>query len=263
MKKTIRIITIYLLLSTFFAGNSFAVIKSPAPTPTPTPGNNLEQQISNLRDKIASRVAQLKLVDKRGIIGTVSDVTQTQITLTDQDGNTRFVDVDELTKFSSPSAKASFGISDIKKGATVGVLGLYNKESRRILARFVDVLILPVYVSGAVTDIDAKNYSLTLLTANKNIYSVDIENITKTLSFDGTSSLVKSGFSKIEQAERITIIGFPDIANPKHIIASRILIFPTLPIDPRITVVKPQDLQLQGTVVPATGSGRKLTPITR
>lgn len=261
MKKIFIILALCLTLTAIFAGRTFAVVTT---TPTPTPGNNLEQQLSNLKDKIASRVAQLKLVDKRGVIGTVSDVTQTQITLIDVDGNTRFVDVDELTKFSSPSAKATFGISDIKKGSIVGALGLYNKESRRVLARFVDVLILPVYVSGAVSDIDSKNYTLNVLTATKSTYSVDIENITKTFAYDGTSTtLTKSGFSKIEQAERITVIGFPDVANPKHIIASRILLFPTLPIDPRITVVKPQDLQLQGTVVPATGSGRKLTPLNK
>lgn len=245
--------------------SSFAVVKAtPTPTLSPTtqPLNNLEQQISNLKDKIASRVAQLKLVDKRGIIGTVTDVTQTQITLNDTKGNTRFVDVDELTKFSSPSAKSTFGISDITKGSTLGILGLYNKESRRILARFVDVLILPVYFSGAVTDLDSKNFNLTILTADKTTYSVDIENVTKTSAYDGTT-LMKSGFSKITVAERVTVVGFPDKNDPKHIIATRVLLFPTLPIDPHITVVKPQELQLQGTVVPATGSGKKLTPLSR
>ena len=230
-------------------------------TPTPLPGA-LEQQISDLKDKIASRVAQLKLVDKRGIIGIVTDVTQTQITLTDMKGNTRFVDVDELTKFSSPTAKSSFGISDITKGTTLGVLGLYNKESRRILARFVDVLILPISFSGAVSDTDAQNFVVTVITTDKKTYTVDIENVTKTMSFDG-ASLLKSGFSKIQQGQRIMIIGFVDKTNSKHITASRVLLFPTLPIDPSITVIKPENLPLQGTIVPATGSGKKLTPLSR
>src|SRR5690348_9180787 len=125
-----------------------SVFAATTPTPSPTPQNTLEQQISNLKDKIASRVAQLKLVDKRGIIGTVTDVNLTQITLTDSKGDTRFIDIDELTKFSSPSAKSNFGISDITKGSILGVLGLYNRESRRILARFVDVIVLPAEISG-------------------------------------------------------------------------------------------------------------------
>jgi hypothetical protein len=261
MKNTILYISIILFALCIFPKISFAATPSPTPTSTQQ-SNGLEQQINLLKDKIASRVAQLKLVDKRGIIGTVTDVTQNQITLNDIKGNTVFVDVDELTKFSSPSAKDSFGISDITKGAKVGVLGLYNKESRRILARFVDVLILPTYVSGAVTDIDSTNFDISVLTATQNTYSIDIENVTKTYAFDGTA-LAKSGFSKIETAERITVIGFPDVNNPKHIIATRILLFPTLPIDPRITVVKPQALELKGTIVPATGSGVKLTPLNK
>lgn len=243
---------------------TFAVTKTAVtPTPTPQPFTNLEKQISNLKDKIASRVAQLKLVDKRGIIGIVTDVNPTQITLTDMKGNTRFVDVDELTKFSSPSAKSNFGISDITKGSMLGILGLYNKESRRILARFVDSMTLPTYISGAVSDIDPKNYSLTILTAQKDSYTVDVENVTRTYSYDDTTSLTKSGFSKILIAERINVIGFADAKNPKHIVATRILIFPTLAIDPHIVIIKPQDLQLQGTVIPATGSGHKLTPLTK
>ena len=259
MKKILFALSLSLLLI-LSTSHVMAVTKTPTPTPTPNPAVNLEQQITDLKDKIASRVAQLKLVDKRGIIGTVTDVNATQITLSDIHGNTRFVDVDELTKFSSPTAKSSFGISDITKGTTLGVLGLYNKESRRILARFVDVLDLTTDISGAVSDIDSKNYTVTVITADKKTYNVDIESTTKTYAFDGTS-LTKSGFSKIDQSERITVIGFLDKNNANHIIASRIILFPTLPIDPNITVVKPEDLQLKGTIVPATGSGVKLTPL--
>lgn len=260
MKKIIFVLFLALMIS-ISTVQVFAVAKPTAtPTPTPNPAANLEQQITNLKDKIASRVAQLKLVDKRGIIGTVTDVNATQITLTDIKGNTRFVDVDELTKFSSPSAKSTFGISDITKGTTLGVLGLYNKESRRILARFVDVIVTPVEFSGAVSDIDTKNYTVTVVTADKKTYSVDIENITKTYTYDGTT-LSKSGFSKIDKAERITVIGFLDRNNASHITATRIILFPTLPIDPSITIVNPEDLQLKGTIVPATGSGMKLTPL--
>src|SRR5262249_45906314 len=154
------------------------------------------------------------------------------------------------------------GISDITKGTTLGVLGLYNKESRRILARFIDVVVMPISVSGAVADVDSKNFTTTIATADKKTYTVDIESTTKTFSFDGTT-LAKAGFSKITEGERITVIGFIDKSNSRHLTASRVLLFPTLPIDPSITVVKPDTLQLQGTVVPATGSGKKLTPLNK
>ena len=261
MKKIIIAIST-LLLVTSTTMHTFAATKTPTPTPTTSPSTALQQQITNLKDKIASRVAQLNLVEKRGIIGTVTNVQPTQIILTDIQGNTRFVDVDELTKFSSPASRGNFGISDITKGETIGVLGLYNKESRRILARFVDVMDMPVYIQGAITSIDKTNYTLSVLTADKSTYLNDIETNTKTEEYDGTQ-LVKAGFSKAQQAERIIILGYADKSNTKHIITSRVLLFPTLPIDPRITVLDAQALQLQGTVVPATGSGKKLTPLTK
>src|SRR4051812_13053821 len=97
--------------------------------PTPTTAfkesvsQKLNDQISELKDKIASRVSELNLVEHRGMIGVVTDVSGNKITLKDVAGNVRFVDVDEITKFSSAS-NSSFGISDIKKGVRLNILGL-------------------------------------------------------------------------------------------------------------------------------------------
>lgn len=243
----------------FFSITSGAFAISISPTPTPNQNANaLEQQINNLKDRIASRVAQLNLVEKRGIIGTVTDVTENQITITDTQGNMRFIDVDELTKFSSPSAKTSFGISDITKKSMLGALGLWNKDSRRLLARFVDILIIPQVISGGVSGIDSKNFNLDVLTADGKTISVDVENITKTSVYTKTGGLTKAGFSKIALAERITIIGFLDKNNPTHIIASRIIIFPELPLNPKIIITKPENAD----ITPSTGSGKILTPLT-
>ncbi len=236
------------------------------PTTSPTPGqkshliDNLDQQINDLKDRIASRVAQLKLVEKRGAIGTVMDISGTQITLTDLRKNTRFVDVDELTKFSSPSAKGTFGISDITKGTKLGVLGLYNKQSRRILARFVDVLVTPTVLNGAIASIDSGKFSFKMVTADEKQYTVDIENITKTRVYTKADGLTKSGFSKIAENENVLVVGFPDVKNANKIIASRIILFPDLPVNPKI-VIPQAALNPNTEVTPSSGNGKKLTPI--
>jgi hypothetical protein len=258
-----KLLTIGILFF-FIAYPAYAFTPTTAPTaattnPTPTSTQGLVQQIDELKDRIASRVAQLKLVEKKGVIGTVIDVAETQLSISDVHGNTIFIDVDELTKFSSPSVKTSFGISDISKGTTVGILGLYNKESRRILARFVDVMSVPVVLSGAVTGIDSTNFNLTLTTLDKKDLTIDVENITRTYTYGKTTGLVKAGFSKITQGERLMVIGFPDAKDKNKILASRILRFPDLPINPVIALFKPEDIG----VTPSTGSGTKLVPIIR
>src|ERR1700704_3295 len=156
MKKIyLSLLSLFILLITINHQVSAATKTTPTVSPelstTASPSgkknsdlmNKIDQQINSLKSRIASKVAQLNLVEKRGIIGTVTEASGTQIKLTDIQNNIRFVDVDELTKFSSPSAKDTFGISDLTKGTLVGVIGNYNKDSQRILARFVDVVTFP------------------------------------------------------------------------------------------------------------------------
>lgn len=258
----------------FVTPKAFAVTTTPTPKVSPTPKaapttkpttaplQNIDNQINDLKERIASRVAQLKLVEKKGIIGTVTDVSGTQITVVDGNNETRFIDVDEITKFSSPSAKESFGLSDITKGSKVGILGLFNKQSRRIMARFVDVMVTPVVVRGAVVAVDATEFTILLQQEDGQKKIVDIETVTKTLAYTKETGLAKSGFSKVKEGMRILVVGFPNIKDQKRIIGSRVIIFPDLPKNPRIDIVQ-QALSPQETIVPSTGSGKKLTPITR
>ncbi len=233
MKKK-SILVLYILISLYL---SIFIVTSYAATPTttPVPTDSTQTQINDLTNRIASRVAQLRLVEKRGIIGKVTDVSNTQITITDIQQNTRFIDVDEFTKFSSPSAKSSFGISDITKGSTIGVLGLYNKESRRILARFVDVLNLPEFIHGYISSIDSKNFSLNVVSENGTPLNVDVATSTITLSYNtGPLNFAKSGFSKLKEEENVIVIGFYDLRNKNQINASKIIALPDIPKNPKI-----------------------------
>lgn len=259
MKKTFLLSAICYLLFAFFTVPVLAATISPTASPTESVNNNA---INDLKERIASRVAQLKLVERKGVVGTVTDVSDTQITLSDSQSNMRFVDVDELTKFSSPSAKDAFGISDITKGSNLGVLGLFNKQSRRVLARFVDVVSFPASFSGATASVDNKNFTLNVILENGEEKTVDVETVTKTLSYTKASGLTRLGFSKITEGEHVIVIGFQDVKNKNRIIASRIILFPEIPVNPKIRIPE-KALIPQETTVPSTGSGKKLTPITR
>lgn len=201
---------------------------------TPTPEDSLREIRDQLITNIASRVAQLKLVEKRGIIGKVTDVTNTQIVVTDLQNNTRFVDVDELTKFSNPAFKGNYGISDIAKGTTIGVLGLYNKESRRILARFVNTVTTPFIIRGGVAAINNENFSLSITTEEGQQMTVDIENITRTSSYTSEKGYIRSGFSKIKENYNIVVSGALNIKNGQRMTATRVIFFPQIPVSPKV-----------------------------
>ncbi|MDO8620752.1 MAG: hypothetical protein Q7R31_00485 [Candidatus Levybacteria bacterium] len=246
MKKNLSKFILF-FFSLFFIFHFSFFISVSAATPTPNATDQIKQDLIN---NIASKVAQLKLVEKRGIVGKVSDVSNTQVTLSDLAGRIRFVDVDELTKFSSPNAKGSFGISDISKGDTLEVLGLYNKESRRLLGRFVNVISLPTITHGVIISIDSKNFNFSVATDSNKILSVDIETTTKILSYTKDAGLARLGFSKVKENQNIIIVG------------NNLYIFPNIPKNPNITVAQ-EALSPNQAIIPSTGSGKKLTPITK
>lgn len=230
---------------------------------TESVGEKLNSQINQLKEKIASRVAELNLVEKRGLIGTVTDSTNNQITLTDLGGNTRFIDVDEITKFSSPSAKTSFGISDLTKGSQISILGLYNKQSKRILARFISIVVNPIYINGSISDVDKKNFTLTITTEDNKQQKIDIETVTKIQTYDKDNGITKYGFSKLAIGDRAFILGYPEKSDKTMLLGNRILIIPGLPKDPKVVIQEPTATQPSGSqdITPSTGSGKKLTPI--
>lgn len=247
MIKKVLLTTFTIGVMTTTIAPVFAVSPTIKPTGetklTPSPAStseekqqNLIDQINNLKEKVASKVAELRLVEKRGIIGVVNQSSDNKITVTDSVGTTRYVDVDELTKFSSSDSKSSFGISDITKGMTISVIGLYNKDSKRILARFVDAYTVPIFLTGQIVDLDKVNFTVTVATADQNKTTVDIENITKTATYTDADDLTKAGFSKLSIGERVHVMGYINKEDKKRVTATRLIAFPELPKNPKIAV---------------------------
>lgn len=229
------------------------------PTITQKSTDKLNTQINNLKDRIASRVAELQLVEKRGVVGTVGEVSSSQMTINDPANKSIFIEVDEITKFSSLDKDENFGISDIKKGMRVSVIGNFNKQSKRILARYVDEVNIPVFLKGMVTNIDEDAGTITVASEKDKGVIVDVETVTKTSKYaDG--DIAKSGFSQITIGDRVAVQGYPDKNDSKRVVATRVLIFPELPKNPKI-VIPGESLLKDDEPVTSTGSGKKLTPI--
>ena len=245
-------------------GIAFTLSVSPAYAVTPTPTQDtstqqkLDKQINQLKDKIASRVSELNLVEKRGIIGTVEEVKGNQITLTDRDGNTRYIDVDEITKFSSPTTKTNFGISDLTKGTQVSALGLYNKQSKRILARFVDEYVVPTRVSGVISEVDKKNFQASVATSASKQTTIDVGSSTIITSYTKDAGEVKSGFSKLTNGDRVFVVGYPDKKDPSLLVVSRMVILADAPKNPAVNVESPTT---EPTLGPTSAGAKNIQPV--
>lgn len=217
---------VFLLVTSYIshATNVWAVTPTKT-TATPTPTPIVDEKVSEFKERIATQVAKLNIIKKRGIIGTISDLANNQLTLEDMRANRRFIDVDELTKFTEIGGK-QIGISDLKKGETTTVIGLYNTESRRLTARFIKVEKLLERIRGEVTDIDKKTFTLEVVDLEtKETKIIEVETTTKTSELTKEREIVKSGFSKIQVNERIFVVGLSK-KGEEGLTASRILLMP-------------------------------------
>lgn len=223
----VPIIIFIIALITFtpvFAETGTTPTLSPSQNEVPTDASDL-LKIEKIKDIVASKVAELNLVEKRGIMGTVKDHSATEVTITDIKGQIRNIDIDELTKFSDSNNK-NFGISDLQKGQLYSFVGLYNKDTQRLLARDVTSIdTVPLYFAGAITDINNNNYVLTAVNAKGEKKKIDIQDSTKNSALTSSWDLQKAGFSKFTLGERVLVVGFLNKTDSNLIEASRIIQF--------------------------------------
>ncbi len=241
MRIKIKILITFLLFI-IITGNlildrSFAATPTPeSTTPTPKPSQNQvptdSQELENIqkiKDIVASKVAELNLVEKKGIVGTITDVSGMKAVISDIKGNSRYIDVDELTKFNFGDDK-DLGISDLKKGGKYSFIGIFNKDTQKLLARKIDsVNTIPVYFEGAIIGIDGDNFQLMVVNEKGEKKNIDIQNSTKTSLSSNNGDLTKSGFSKLEVNTRIIAVGFWDKDDKDILAASRVIHFEDIP----------------------------------
>lgn len=202
-----------------FNASVYALSPTPA-TPSAIP---VESKLTELKERIATQVAKLKIIEKRAIRAKIAEAVNHQLVLLDSNGNKRLADADELTKFTDLKG-ATIGISDLEKNQIVDVIGLYNTESRRILARLIKLSNPPARIWARVEELDKKNFSLKISIDQPNdTKEVNVETATKTFEYTKDAGLVKSGFSKIQIGERMLVVGYE---KDNTITAARILLLP-------------------------------------
>jgi hypothetical protein len=258
-----HIFYIIFALTTFslFFNISSAHAQSPTVKPTVSESVNekLNSQINQLKDKIASRVSELNLVEKKAFLGEVTESSTNKITLKDLKGNTKLVDVDEITKFSSGTSK-TFGFSDLTKGTKITVLGLYNKQTKRLLARFISTSVNPIHITGGIAAIDTRNQTIDVISSDQKTTKVDIGTATKISSYGADGEPARLVFSRLVVGDRIAAIGYPDKTTPTLLVADRIAVLADAPKDPQINISQPTATP---TTQPTLPAARRVSPTIR
>lgn len=181
----------------------------PASTPTATLGPGWQDKdIVSFKEKIATKVAQLQQKNTKVITGYVVEVNDTQLRLRADDNQSYEIKLDQLlTKFYKIKAneQKEIKLSDIKKDDYIIVSGVQNDKS--INANFIVIDEEFAVLSGKVVELDKKNYTLKVLTNDRDIYQLDIETTTKQEIINiQTLAIERAGFSKIKEGDIIHFV---------------------------------------------------------
>lgn len=202
----------------------WAQTTSPSATPATSTPTAKMKQIEDLKERLATKVAELRQSQRRALFGTVTSISLTTVTIETQTKNVKIELTDDMKVIQVIRGKRTELTTDaLDKGDTVVVFGDYDATIDILKGKIIFIQgSLPVRISGTVTAIDKGEFTLTVETAEGQTYTVDIEKDTRTEGWDRTKGLSKSGFSKIALGDTVHILGTPVPKKDNRLSAQRI-----------------------------------------
>ncbi len=218
VRTTIGIIGVVLSL---FGGATYAATATPSATPT----TGSSKQVEDLKERLATKVAELRQSERRAMYGTVKTATLTTITIETKTKDIKIELTDTITVIQNiKGERTKLTVDDVAKGDVVTVFGDYDATLDLLKAKviFIDGAV-PTMINGEVTDVDRTGFTLTLKTADGQSIVVDIENGTKTLRWTQSDGIAKYGFSKVALGDTVHVVGTTVPKKDNRISATRLL----------------------------------------
>lgn len=226
MKNILFAIIFTLLIATPVVAQTKAVATptpgKASPTVTPTPK---DAKLEDLKERLATKVAELRQLTKRAIFGTVKTTSVSTFTVETKASDVKIELTDDIKVIQFIKGKrTTLTTDDIAKGDTVVVFGDYDTGLELLQAKVVFIQgALPVRISGVVTATDAKAFTVTIKTKEGQPYIVDVEKTTTALGWTKEKGVVKSGFSQIAVGDMVHVLGTPVAKKENQLTGIRIL----------------------------------------
>lgn len=217
---------IYLgLVFSLLASPVFAAVAATPSAATTESATNSGTKLEELKERLATKVAELRTSEKRAIYGTVKSKSLTTLVVETKIKDLKVELTDDVKIFQYLKGKRTeLTLDDLTKGDSVTVYGDYDTTLDLLKATYILIqAIQPLRISGTIGAIDRNDYSLTLKSPDGQTYTIDIETITKITRWDKTNKFAKSGFSRMTEGETIHVVGSPVPKKENRISGIRIL----------------------------------------
>ncbi len=197
-----------------------------SPSAKPKPAATESAQLNELKERLATKVAELRTVVKKAVYGTIKAVSITSATIETKTKDIKIELTDDVSVTQMISGKRTALTSeDLEARDNITVFGTYDETLDLLKARaiFIESPTVTVRVSGTIADIDEEEFTLTINTKEGRTVTVDIERTTKTTAWSKEGGIVKGGFSKITVGDTAHIVGTNVPKTENRIKASRVL----------------------------------------
>ena len=206
--KKIQLISCLVMgcLVTLLIGNKI-MAQTPSTSASSSPTMVVSKDIQQLKDKIASKVSEIRKKNNKAVSGFVVRNDGDKIKI-NNDGEENEIKFDNtLTKYFKilGTQKKEIKVDDIKKNDYVIVSGVVSDNM--ITANIVLIDDNFLADSGKITEINKDNYYVKVISSDKNTYSLDIEIYTKLFMVNiKTLDLERVGFSKVKEGDTVHFV---------------------------------------------------------
>lgn len=246
-RQIIYIIVIIAIIFITFKSRTYAASPTGIITPSATTIIDKLKQIEALKEKIATKVAQLREQEKGGASGTIKSIGNNTITLTTTSSEQTISFSEDTIFFKLTDGVKSDPIDwkqskKLKSGDRIAVLGYFDSQHSTLSAKYIYLYTMPLHLIGKIADIDKSNYTITVKEPKGNTL-IDIETYTKVFAYSKKTGLVRGGFSKFSDNDLVHIFA---IANPKE--------------DNRVSALKIISFTFGGNTSPTPTEGKEASP---
>lgn len=220
MKKLFIVLFAILCLS-IVAPVAHAQIATLSATPT---ASDKAKQIEDLKDRLATKVAELRQSQRMAAYGTIKSVSISTFTVETKTKDLKIELTDDIKIFQVLKGKRTeLKTDNLEKGDVVTVFGEYDSTLELLKAKVVFIQgTSPLRIAGTIKEVNKTDYAITIETADKQTYTIDFETTTKTSVWNG-SAQEKGGFSKFTIGDVIHVTGSAVAKKENRISAGRIL----------------------------------------
>lgn len=227
MKKITLIVLLFLSLTTFGVNAQSPQASAGAKiSPTATVD---DKEIQLFKNKVATKVAELREKNNRAIAGFVVNSKDGLIHIKSSDATEYDVKTDDnLTQYFqiNGSSKKEIKRDDIVKDDYVIISGILNDKTMDTNVLYRDEYFF--VASGKITAVNNVDFSLSVVDSDKDNIILDVENSTNQYLLDvKTLQLSKIGFSKIKEGDTIQLVARrKDLRVPNKYTAIRYIVIP-------------------------------------